>query len=130
MRSGKSYIVGVVDDDKRVLRSLKGLLEAIGHCPFLFSSAEAFLESNGIHAVDCLISDIGMPGMDGIALRVHVRTERPELPVFLLTGREELLTKAATDEHRDRLLLKPLNGPQLVAALDGAFASPHYRKLQ
>jgi len=123
MRSGKPLIVGVVDDDKRVLRSLKGLLEAVGHCPLLFNSAEKFLECNGVQAVDCLISDIGMPGMNGIELRSQVLQMRPRLPVFLLTGREELLSKAETEQHRERLLLKPLNGLQLVAALDEAFAS-------
>jgi FixJ family two-component response regulator len=118
MRSGKGLIVGVVDDDKRVLRSLKGLLEAVGHRPLLFNSAEKFLDCNAVQAVDCLISDIGMPAMNGIELRSRVLEARPQLPVFLLTGREEWLSKAETEQHRERLLLKPLNGLQLVAALE------------
>ena len=123
MRTGRPLIVGVVDNDPRVLRSLQGLLEAVGHCPLLFDSAQKFLDCNAVLAVDCLISDIGMPGMNGIDLRLRALQLRPRLPVFLLTGREELLSKADTEQHPERLLLKPLAGPQLLAVLDEAFAN-------
>ncbi len=57
--------------------------------PDSFSSAEALLV-DGLSDMDVLITDIGMPGMDGIELRDVVRKARPELPVFLITGRHEI----------------------------------------
>ena len=46
--------------------------------------------SSGLSGVDVLITDIGMPGMDGFELRDLVKKARPELPVFLITGRHEI----------------------------------------
>ena len=45
---------------------------------------------SGLSDLDVLITDIGMPGMDGFELRDLVRKARPELPVFLITGRHEI----------------------------------------
>ena len=60
------FLIGVVDDDPRVLESFEELLASGGHKALLFPSAEAFIDANGFQEVDCLISDIGMPGMSGL----------------------------------------------------------------
>ncbi|RUV58765.1 response regulator, partial [Mesorhizobium sp. M5C.F.Ca.IN.020.14.1.1] len=82
-------VVAVVDDDPRLLESLEDLLESAGYAARSFSSAPALLIS-GLSGLDVLITDIGMPGMDGFELRGLVEKERPELPVFLITGRHEI----------------------------------------
>jgi FixJ family two-component response regulator len=120
----KAFVVAVVDDDKRILRSLKSLLESVGYSALLFASAEAFLAANGVFESDCLISDIGLPGMSGIDLRDLVMDSRPSLPVFLLTGRAELLPKAETSRHSGELFLKPLDGHHLLETLSGALNEP------
>jgi FixJ family two-component response regulator len=124
MVSKQSFVVAIVDDDKRILRSLKSLLESVGYCPLLFTSAEEFLENNAVHKVDCLISDIGMSGMNGIELRDLALCARPELPIFLLTGRAELLPKDEAAARRGNLFLKPLNGLELVRALNSVLTLP------
>ena len=60
-------VIAVVDDDQRILESLEILLESADYGVRVFSSATALLDgcSKGI---DCVISDIGMPGMDGFEL--------------------------------------------------------------
>jgi FixJ family two-component response regulator len=122
-----TFVIEVVDDDKRILRSLKSLLESVGYAPILFRSAEAFLAANGVFEADCLISDIGLPGMNGIDLRDAVCDSRPELPVFLVTGRAELLPRAETSRHRGELFLKPLNGSHLLKTIDDALKAARPR---
>ena len=82
-------VVAIVDDDPRLLESLEELLESAGYVARSFSSAGSLLAS-GLSGVDVLITDIGMPDMDGFELRDLVKKARPELPVFLITGRHEI----------------------------------------
>src|SRR5260370_33690902 len=83
-----TFVVAVVDDDPRILESLESLLESAGHAVRLFTSATALLEQCGFAGIDCLISDIGMPCIDGFELQRLAHAARPELPVVLITGRD------------------------------------------
>src|ERR1700681_3568675 len=89
-------IVGV-DDDFRVRESIESLVESAGFAPLVFSSAEAFLESGKLAEAICLITDVRMPGMDGIELQRRARLERPKLPIIFITGHYD-------DESRRRAL--------------------------
>jgi len=71
----------------------------------------------GLSEIDCLISDIGMPDMNGFELRRLALSERPELPVILITGRPELRTQYAAIIERDRYFEKPFDGQRLLAAI-------------
>lgn len=82
-------VVALVDDDPRMLESLEDLLESAGYAARSYSSAGALLAC-GLSGVDVLITDIGMPGMDGFELRDRAQRESPGLPVFLITGRHEI----------------------------------------
>ena len=82
-------LVAIVDDDPRLLESLEDLLESAGFAARSFPSAGALLR-RGLSDVDLLITDIGMPGTNGFELRDLVKEARPELPVFLITGRHEI----------------------------------------
>ncbi len=108
-------VVAVVDDDPRVLESLEELLEAADYSVRSFLSADLLLRA-GLSGIDVLITDIGMPGMDGFELRDTVKAARPELPVFLITGRHEI-----TDQDRAKgiggLFRKPFDAQVLLAAI-------------
>ena len=71
----------------------------------------------GLSEIDCLISDIGMPEMNGFELRQLALSERPELPVILITGRPELRAQYASIIESDRYFEKPFDGQQLLAAI-------------
>lgn len=111
-------VVTVVDDDQRLLESLEELLESAGYVARCFPSAGLFL-AEGLADVSVLITDIGMPGMDGFDLRDLVSKERPDLPVFLITGRHEI-----ADQDRARgisgFFRKPFDAPALLAAIANA----------
>jgi FixJ family two-component response regulator len=108
-------VVAVVDDDPRLLESLEELLESTGYAACSFRSAGQLLV-RGLADVDVLITDIGMPGTDGFELRDIVKKVRPELPVFLITGRHEI-----ADQRRARgisgFFRKPFDAPALLAAI-------------
>ena len=110
--------VAVIDDDERVLESLENLLESAGHTVRLFTSAQAFLEDNAFAKVDCVISDIGMPAIDGFELERLARAVRPDLPVILITGRQELIRgPQATHRVGTEILLKPVGEQVLLRAI-------------
>ena len=117
MAESTRFVVAVVDDDHRTLESLADLLEAAGYDVRLYSSAKVVCEHGGLSDIDCLISDIGMPDMDGFELRRLALSERPELPVILITGRPELRAQHSSIIERDRYFEKPFDGQQLLAAI-------------
>jgi|SRR5579871_3954135 len=80
------HIVVTVDDDRRMRQSLESLIESAGYAPLMFSSAEEFLRSGSLAKASCVITDVGMPGMDGFELQRRIRLERPQLPVILISG--------------------------------------------
>jgi FixJ family two-component response regulator len=116
--------VAVIDDDERVLESLENLLESAGHAVCLFTSVQAFLDDKAFAKVDCVISDIGMPAIDGFELERLARAVRPELPIILITGRQELI-KGPQATHRvgTKILLKPVGEQELLRAISKALTS-------
>lgn len=113
------FLIGVVDDDPRVLESFEELLASGGYRVLLFLSAQAFLNANGFQQVDCLISDIGMPVISGWELLEMSRTAYPDLPVLLITARdEEHLPVSVEGGGARRLFRKPFDGKELLATLD------------
>jgi FixJ family two-component response regulator len=122
-------IVAVVDDDQRILESLESLLESADHVVRLFASAAALLESGSLEAIDCLISDIDMPLMDGNELLRVIHAARPELPVILITGHPEMLNRVSTiGPGHYRLFKKPFDGEELLTAVSDALRNPQLRR--
>jgi FixJ family two-component response regulator len=114
------FVVAVVDDDPRTLESLADLLEAAGYDVRLYSSATRAWNQGRWSDIDCLISDVGMPDMNGFELRRLALSVRPELPVILITGRSEFRAQYSSVIERDRYFEKPYDGQQLLAAIRAA----------
>ena len=111
-------VVAIVDDDPRLLESLEDLLESAGYVARSFSSATSLLIC-GLSGLDVLITDIGMPGMNGLELRDLVRKARPELPVFLITGRHEIADQVRA-QGISGFFRKPFDAQALLAAVGEA----------
>jgi FixJ family two-component response regulator len=116
-------MIAVVDDDERILEALEILLESADHAVRLFASGAALLGSGCLLEIDCLISDIAMPGMDGFELVQRVHAARPGLPIILITGQidERCGVPPVGAGHYWRFK-KPFNGPQLLTAVNDAVA--------
>jgi FixJ family two-component response regulator len=114
-------IVAIVDDDPRILASLEFLLASADHDVRGFASAAALLESGCLATLDCLISDIDMPAIDGFELLQVVRNARRELPTILITGHPDMLSRMSRVSLRHfRLFQKPFDGQQLLTAVSDA----------
>jgi FixJ family two-component response regulator len=119
-----THIVVAVDDDFRVRESLESLIESAGYEPVVFSSAEEFLQSGTLTAATCVITDVRMPGMDGIELQRRIRLVRPGLPVIFISARSSTETRQkALDEGAVDFLYKPFNAADLLAAIQAALAN-------
>ena len=87
----------------------------------VFSSAEEFLQSGTLTAATCVITDVRMPGMDGIELQRRIRLVRPELPVIFISAHNNTETRQkALDEGAVNFLYKPFNATELLAAIQAA----------
>ena len=111
-------VIAVVDDDPGMLHSIESLLSSADYKVRLFSGAAALLESGGLPEIDCLISDVAMPLMDGLELARAVQAARPGLPVILVTGRPDLLHRTQLDQSGHyRVFKKPFDGQELLTAV-------------
>jgi FixJ family two-component response regulator len=120
MAAFSARVVAVVDDDPSVLEALSNLLNSAGYVVAPFESAESFLAGCAVGACDCLISDIGLPGMNGIELQVAVGIREPNLPVILITGRDDYRFRPVNASNNHGLFHKPFDAEKLLAAIAGA----------
>ena len=114
----KGLVIAMVDDDQRILGALEILLESADYVVRSFASAKALLENGCLAEVDCLISDIDMPVMDGFELLRLVRAERPDLPVIFITGHPDMLDRLSPMVRNGFCMFKkPFDGEELLSAL-------------
>ena len=82
----KRSLVSVVDDSESVREALPDLLLHSGFDVQAFSSAEAFLESEAISETNCLILDVGLPGMSGPDLQHELKRRGQDIPIIFITA--------------------------------------------
>jgi FixJ family two-component response regulator len=111
-------LIAVVEDDQSVLEALEGLLVSEGYEVLPYTSGEAFLGANRHQDITCLITDIGLPGVNGIELLRRLRSLGADLPAIIITARhDKALLEAASKAGARQVLLKPLNGDDLLIAI-------------
>ena len=76
----------VVDDDRRMAHTLSDILIMSGHNAEVATSGEKALELIEDELFDCVVSDIKMPGMNGVELHHEISHRKPGLPVILMTA--------------------------------------------
>lgn len=114
--------VFVVDDEEDVRNSMALLLQIEGYEVDAFPSASAFLESVSAPYKGCVLTDVRMPGMDGVELIAQMRKKSISLPVIVLTAHADVpLAVQAMKLGASDLLMKPAHIDALIAALEAAF---------
>src|SRR5450631_1064511 len=108
----------IVDDDPALAMVLEALVRQAGFSPHVVRSGEAALEAVESGAFDAILSDVKMPGMDGLDLLERLSKLRPELPVVLLTahGNVPLAVEAMKRGAAD-FLLKPFDRDEIIFVL-------------
>jgi FixJ family two-component response regulator len=116
-----SSLVSVVDDDESVRESLPDLLREFGFTSLSFSSAEEFLASEYIGLTNCLILDVGMPGMSGLELQRELKLRGQNIPiVFITANRDEGVRPRVLAQGAVACLFKPFSDTALLEALNMA----------
>lgn len=115
--------IHIIDDDEAVRDSLAVLLEAHGFATIAYASARRFLEQAEPGAGDCVVTDVMMPDMDGLALLRALRGWAKAPPVIVIAGRSAAaLVSAAEALGAFQVFDKPFTSEGLLAAVRAALA--------
>jgi len=114
-------LISIIDDDEDIRRSLDDLIRSAGLRARVFSSAEAFLQSNQMSEIDCLILDLCLPGMSGLELQRQLAEGNFDLPIILMTAHERGdQRRQAVEAGAVAFLNKPFEEADLLNAIDRA----------
>jgi two-component system response regulator FixJ len=117
-----SGLVHLIDDDEGVRRALTYLLGASGLAVKVYESASAFLEKCEDFQSGCVVSDVRMPGIDGVELLRQLQQKRARMPVVIMTGHADVpLAVAAMKGGAVDFIEKPFPDDVLLAAIQSAF---------
>ncbi len=121
--SKAAKIVCVVDDEPGMRKALTRLLGAEGFGVRAFASAGEFLAADGVKASACLVLDVSMPDLDGLALQQHLTNAHATLPIVFLTGTGDIpMSVRAMKAGAVDFLTKPVNDAELLRAIRAALA--------
>ena len=110
--------IAVVDDDESVRRALARLLRAGGFEPVLFPSAEALLQSTEPVAFPCVILDIRLTGMSGLALARQLANAAPGVEIIFITAEDTPANREqATEVGCLAYFSKPFDGGAMLRAI-------------
>jgi DNA-binding NtrC family response regulator len=113
-------IAFVVDDEEIIASTLAAILKISGFSSVAFTDPFKALESAESREPSVLISDVIMPGMNGIELAVRIQSKYPKCKILLFSGQAataDLLETARSEGHDFVLLGKPIHPSELLAAI-------------
>jgi two-component system, LuxR family, response regulator TtrR len=117
----RAPLVYVVDDDAACRDSLRWLLESSGYRVQLYATAEHFLARYEPHAGACLILDVRMPGMSGLALQEELLRREQYVPIIFVTGHGDVpMAVNAVKRGALDFLEKPFKDAELLVRVQSA----------
>ncbi len=121
MSVAEAPLISIVDDDALARDGIREVIESLGYKAVTFTSAEHFLMSGLIAKTTCLITDLQMPGLNGLELQEALRSQGYQTPVILITAYpNEQHRKRALDNGAVGFLSKPFNEEALIEHLTAA----------
>jgi len=116
--------IHIIDDDAAMRDSLAFLLDVNGYAAKTYETANDFLKDAAAQTLRCIISDIRMPGMNGIELVRKLRSDGMECPVILITGHGDVaLAVEAMKAGASDFIEKPFDDAALLDAIHAALNS-------
>lgn len=111
-------IVSIIDDDECVRVATADLVRSLGCDVRLYASGEAFLASGQLADVGCVISDVRMPGMDGLQMQRKLIAMNVRLPIIFISAfGSDAMRKQALRNGALCFLDKPVDGDTILACL-------------
>ena len=121
-------LISIVDDDESVREATKSLLRSLGYKAEAFGSAEEFLESPRIDDTACLITDVQMPGLNGVELQDRLLSDGHDMPTIFMSAFPDTRTERRVIESGAiAYLRKPFKEDHLVEHIDAALKRRHRR---
>jgi two-component system response regulator FixJ len=115
---GKIY---VIDDDEAMRDSLNFLLDSAGFHVTLFESAQNFLDRLAGLEFGCVVSDVRMPGIDGIEMLKRMKAGQSTFPILIMTGHGDVpLAVEAMKLGAVDFLEKPFEDDRLIGMIEAA----------
>lgn len=115
--------VYLVDDDEAIRRSASFMLKTSGFVVAAFASGIDFLKAAHGLGLGCVLLDVRMPDIDGLAVQAELKARGIPLPVIVMTGHGDVtVAVAAMKAGAVDFLEKPFEKAELLAALDDGFA--------
>ncbi len=108
----------IVDDELHILKTLTTMLTRVGHtCRTASGPAEA-LRTLAEQPVDLILTDLGMPGMDGLELAERIKATTPEVRIILITGWPiQRSPEALRRSGIERVITKPISRTEILSAI-------------
>ncbi len=120
--SKNRHTILLVDDDPDLLKLLSIRLKSAGYDVAVANSAEQALANIALERPQAVITDLRMPGMDGLALFQHLHSQDPTLPIIVLTAHGTIPDAVqATQQGVFGYLTKPYDARELLHLLERAF---------
>jgi CheY-like chemotaxis protein len=112
--------VAIVDDEPSVCRSMARLLRVAGYNVQTFASGTELLASPELGDIDLIFIDLQMPGPNGLEVAEHLRKERFNLPIILMTASEEYETERHKHSSQvvNACLKKPLDATLALQTIE------------
>jgi RNA polymerase sigma factor (sigma-70 family) len=124
-------LVFVVDDDPSVRSAIKRLIGCVGLQVELFGSAQEFLASKLPNVPSCLVLDIRLPGISGLALQRQLAKANIQIPIIFITAHGDIpMTVRAMKAGAVEFLLKPFRDQDLLDAVQLALERDRARRLR
>lgn len=115
------YPIYVVDDDDAIRRSLSFMLKTSGYAVRLFDGGHEFLKEATDLPAGCVLLDVRMPDIDGMAVQQELRARGVMLPVVIMTGHGDIdMAVAAMKAGASDFIEKPFEKAALIACIEAA----------
>jgi len=117
----KPAVISIIDDDLLVRESTADLISSLGHKALIFGSAEQFLASGCLKDTACIITDLHMPGLNGLDLQSRLLAEGHRTPIIFITAYpKEAARSRALTAGAVAFLSKPFEESALISSLETA----------
>ncbi len=127
--AGAEPTVFVVDDDPALLRLIRKLVETSGRQVETYGSAGEFLENCKSDRPGCLVLDVRMPGMSGLALQERLSSDSISLPILIITGFGDVpVAVQAMRQGAFDFIEKPFSGQMLIDRIEAALQEDARRR--